>query len=191
MTSPIVLRVMTERVARGDPFLIGEVNGPAGDRLRPLEGQAGKKLAELAGLSFEDYLKTFARANLLSRFEGVDENGVALLDSRSARGAAEHVMNRLNHDYWYRQGSQEPLPAPARLILLGRRVAAAFYLEDDRPWFEWTPMAFGPPGCRVAVMPHPLGSTAWWESSENVDAAREFFKKLLAQQRASLDASSS
>ena len=56
------------------PLLIGQAPGPNTDPDRPLaplpRSSAGGRLAELAGLSPKDYLKTFDRTNLLHTFPG-------------------------------------------------------------------------------------------------------------------------
>jgi len=180
VTNPIVMRVMTKRVAEGRPLLVGECIGPDGDRHHPLAGAIGKRIAELAGVTWPNgFMVAFARIALLSRYEGVDEAGVSIFDAKSARMAAKHVLIDLNDDYLERRGNREALPEPARLVVLGRRVAAAFGLAETREWFEWTPLASGPPGCRVAVMPNPLGSTDWWKEPENLERARKFLRLLV------------
>lgn len=60
------------------------------------------------------------------------------------------------------------------VVLVGRRVAAAFDAED-RPWLEWFDLF----GRRAAVMPHPSGLNRWWNEVRNYEAARVFAGKLL------------
>jgi hypothetical protein len=78
----------------------------------------------------------------------------------------------------------------ARLVLLGRRVARAFGVGEDRPWFEWSGLtwksaALGPTGANprglleVVVFPHPSSTSHFWNERANVDAARRFLLSLV------------
>jgi hypothetical protein len=65
-----------------------------------------------------------------------------------------------------------------KAVLLGRDVAAAFrlYHQADYDWFQVLEID---PGVEVAVMPHPSGTSSWWNERVNVEAATKFTRRLM------------
>lgn len=59
---------------------------------------------------------------------------------------------------------------PDRFVLLGRTVAHAFGL-DTAKFFEWRG--------EFVVIPHPSGTSRWWNESKNREQADDFWKETL------------
>lgn len=72
---------------------------------------------------------------------------------------------------------QRVVAAPGlHVVCLGRSVAAAAGLRTVP--FEWQPQNY-PREHWAAYVPHPSGKTRFWNSTENRDEARAFFRALL------------
>ncbi len=146
-----------------DVLLIGEAPGKRGTPSEPaLGGRIGRRLASLMGCSVEEYERWTVRINLLPNWPGKASHGNgSRWPTKTARSHARVlVMNR-----WLDGRS---------VILLGRRVAAAFGIKSDRAWFVWEE---GVIGLRFAVAPHPSGASRWWNDPRNVEAARKFWRR--------------
>ena len=114
------------------------------------------------------------QTNLLDEFPGRNGKGT-LWDPEKARGAAESCLERLRG---------------RRVLFLGRRVAKAFgFGKEDLPPLSWRQAV--PEGsvlgvrtgrrvrfARVAVIPHPSGINAWYNSEENRELASRFLRRL-------------
>jgi hypothetical protein len=134
------------------PLIVGEAPGPGTDPRRPLhpECDAGKRLCKIAGLSPEEYLAAFDRVNLLCASDGW-----------SADAACEAAAGLL-----WKEARR------VRLVLIGRRVAAAFGAVG-LPYYQWSDAV--PPGIpfikmSVAVIPR--------NSPVNAELARKFWRGL-------------
>ncbi len=129
------------------PTLVGEQNPYSldpDDALLPFPAQsAGARLARILGLSRSQYLRTFRRANL------VDGPGYT---ARLAREKAWQLVED-----------------PGVLVLLGRRVCAAFGVRTA---------AFQREG-RFYVLPHPSGMCRVWNEPDAVDRARRLLREFL------------
>ena len=134
--------------------LIGQAPGSKGNG-KPLEGRIGKLLAELTGLTVEDYLRLTERYNLLSRWPGKNGKG----DAWPADEAAEKAENMTTE------------LTGRRVLLLGRNVARAFGL-GDLPLMTWQEWNEG----KVALIPHPSGIVRWWNDKKNKKEAGDFFR---------------
>lgn len=163
---PEVDYFLRSHVDLGHPVLVGEAPGPTGDPSKPLTGRVGRRLAELAGVAFPAaFIRRFGRVNLLDSWPGADAGGGSLFDAEGGARAAEALLRVVTRS--------------TRLVLLGRRVAAAFALPDDMEWFRWSRLAAAPAPL-VVVAPHPSASSRWWNEPANVEAARLFFEALAA-----------
>jgi uracil-DNA glycosylase len=140
--------------------LIGEAPGRAPAPDGPLGGRCGRRLADLAGLSFEAYLGAVERRNLLPRNPGRAGAKGDAFPMREARARA-----------WAFARSH----AGRRAILLGRRVAAAFG-RPDALYLIWSSLA---PFSEAMIFPHPSGVNRWWNARENVLSAREVLRAAL------------
>lgn len=65
-----------------------------------------------------------------------------------------------------------------RVVLVGRRVARAFGIDDDREWFKWFYLKTGDV-MLFATMPHPSGLNRWWNEPGNLDSAKLFAQELI------------
>lgn len=108
------------------PLIIGQAPGPNTDPRHPLPplptSCAGGRLAELAGLTPKEYLRTFDRTNLLQFFPGRN-----MCSDKFPKPAAEIGA-----------GAMKPLLGGRTVILLGRKVAEAFgYPARNLDWHKW------------------------------------------------------
>jgi len=138
------------------PLLIGECPGRAGGL--PLEGAIGRRIAELAGLTFTEYLERTERVNLFvepqpmwsatkARFQAW-----SLVASVTAYAPWDHRV----------------------VLLLGRRVTAAFGLGQR----EWLLPLTGASGTWVAC-PHPSGRNRWYNHLQNRERLAAFLREAL------------
>jgi len=139
--------------------LVGEAPGPHTHADMPLypfpmQSAAGRLLAMLRELGWTrgDYLRTFARANLLGYYPG------ASFPVGRARPEAPLLAQRL---------------APRPLILLGRGVAMAFRFPTDEV-LCWQDYVLEHTLVRAAIVPHPSGRNLWYNDPANRRAAAEF-----------------
>ncbi len=147
-------------LSNGRPKLIivGQAPGKQGDG-RPMEGRAGRRLADLMGLSFDDYLRLTERVNLFKarpEHEGKGD-GFPVAEARKLANA------------------MRPQLEGRRVILAGFGVAKAFGLDQEP--LRWQVGL----GHRVAVVPHPSGVNRWWNDFSNVEAAERFLGKVGAK----------
>lgn len=143
-------------------LLIGQAPGRGGDPSRPLEGRIGRRLAEMIGVSFDEYLLIAERTNLLTEWTGKKGKG----DSWDALAARERA-------------SELRQVFPGRVaVLLGRNVARAFGL-GDLEWLAWMDFCEG----AVGAIPHPSGIVIWWNDPANRSRAFEFLREALGRLR--------
>lgn len=162
--SPRVL-IVGEDPGRGDPAL----------PLYPLPRRCtGGRLRELTGMGVTEYL---ARTDRINLFRTADQ--------------------RPSNKFWLRVGRERaldlaPLLAYRVVVALGRRVTAALLALDESlnvsdpallPWYEpilvTLPIAQGP-RCVVILHPHPSGRSSVFKVPVSQEAARIFWRRLLA-----------
>jgi uracil-DNA glycosylase len=148
---------MAGKNVNGKPLLVGQAPGPSGDNSRPLSGRIGKRLAQLMGVSFDAYLSTFDRINLLASFPGKSDGKGDKFPLHEAREIASLL----------------DLGGRPFVLLMGRGVARAFGMIGT-PWLEWFELR----GANVAVVPHPSGVNRWWNDAKNEAEARSFLASL-------------
>lgn len=118
----------------------------------PLEGKIGRRLAEYAGLTLEEYRDRTERHNLFdSPIEKWPREEAAL----NAGLIWSSLIGR-------------------RTILLGRRVADAFGLTNMK---ELRSVTLDDRGTEVAIVPHPSGRNIWWNEAGNRAEARRFLRE--------------
>lgn len=142
--------------------LVGEAPGPntrADTPLYPIpDRSAAGRLKEMLGMSRPQYLRAFARANILDEYPG------ASFPVSRARPLAEPLCQRL---------------APRPLLLLGQGVAMAFGFPKQTGILEWADYRLGDTLCRAAVVPHPSGRNLWYNDPANKARARGFILQAL------------
>lgn len=148
------------------PLLIGQAPGPRTDPDVPLSGRCGARLAELCGLSLDEFLASFRRVNLIERFPGKQSKGDRFPIDLARRGAIELLMTGVF--------------TGAKVVLLGDNVARAFGWTPG----NFSPLRFYPCGVThhgIAVCPHPSGVNRWWNNQRNVYRARGFWSLLASE----------
>ncbi len=156
---------MTGARGRRRALLIGEDFGHAHDRYLSdryaLTGQSGERLASLAGLEFPGgYVRLFDRSNVVERPDD-------WRDPAKVATGVERLTARMLDE--------------SRVILLGRRVAAAFDVVDldMLEWRLWRVRVHGAmvtPGTQIARLPHPSGRNRWWNDQANTQRAQTFMR---------------
>lgn len=128
------------------PIIVGEQPSKTGDPSKPIEGRIGRRLAECCGLSFDEYLRTFDRVNLLpKRIEYGPERGNGdAFNVRLAKGAARSLVGSWSSGRVF--------------LILGKRAASAFGLVEVE-YFDACPLGSG---IKAFVVPHPSGINRWW-----------------------------
>jgi uracil-DNA glycosylase len=139
--------------------LVGQAPGPTSDPevpLCPVTSTTGRRLRDLMQLSSEEYL-LLERVNLLQCFPGKHARDDAF-PRKLARVAAQ---------------AMRPLLRGRRVVLLGRKVAAAFGVElPFLMWSTWKDL-------EISILPHPSGRSRWYNSPENQGKAGEFLLQAL------------
>lgn len=129
-------------------------------------------------------------------FGGRPFDAINLVDRASARWMLARGFDV--HRLKYPTRGAEAFAATLRLehdvvVLLGRRVAAAFGVDARWPFYEWTFLLRGP--CpraerwplvvtdqevtRAVVLPHPSGRSRWWNDPMALDELTKFAKEEL------------
>ena len=126
--------------------LVGEAPSRRSDPRRPLDGPCGSRLERLAEIPVGSLGDRCVAVNLLPAWPGRRGKGAAFPMAEARAAAAELV----------------PLLEGRAVLLLGRRVAAAFGVVD---WPYLVPMRWEG-GPVAAVVPHPSGVCRWWNDPE-------------------------
>jgi hypothetical protein len=153
-------------------LLVGQAFGPSIARDGPdfsekfvaryaLTGRAGRRLAGLAGMTMNEYLRGFERTNLIRRYPGSAGRGDAF-PMPEAKVAAMMLRRELGGK---------------RVVLLGRKVAEAFGYGKAE-WFAWNRGFARGVEFAWAVFPHPSGVNHWWNDFEYVRRAEKFMRGL-------------
>lgn len=140
-------------------LLVGEAPGKKADPSRPLiGGLVGKRLMDLLGFNLGLYVRRVDRVNVLDYFPGRTGKGDSF-PMAEARQAADRLKTAL-------------FCSKDRVVLLGRRVAAAFKVKAE--YLEWVEVG----NTKVAVLPHPSGINRWWNDPVNKSRATRFMREL-------------
>ena len=151
-------------------MLIGQAPSENGDPSLPLTGIAGKKLAELLGISWFTYLRRTHRENIFRDFQGKEGKG-----------------DRFPIDDARRRARRIRIPDDVVLVLLlGKSVAEAFgikrptYFEPLYAWGDPAGKIGGEPArmIEIRVIPHPSGISRWWNDPENQKRAKRELSKI-------------
>lgn len=142
--------------------LVGEAPGPNTMGAFPLwpspPQSAAGRLKAMVGLSQTDYLRTFARANLLDAYPG------PTFPLSRARPLAAPLAQRL---------------APRPLLLLGRGVAGAFRLptQDILTWVDYE---LEHVWVRAALVPHPSGRNLFYNDPQRREQVGSWLREQVA-----------
>lgn len=147
-------------------LFVGEAPTPAtiSHPLHPDYCDSGRRLLEYTGWSREEFLRLSDRTNLIGHPLPLLRSGATIWDTGEARRSADRVCR----------------PEHYHVVLLGRKVSAAFGAPTSQAFFQWCPRLtkemthFG----KIAICPHPSGRNRWWNDAHNRDQARKFFNRL-------------
>ena len=142
-------------------LLIGQAPSKSGDLGDPLGGKIGRRMASLAGVSFEQFLGCSDRINMFDEWMGKKGKG-DLWDGKLAKERAVELL---------------PLLQDRVVFFVGRNVADAF--GQKIPWLKWQESEVA---SKIAVIPHPSGIVLWWNKKENRTAAKVFMKETFAME---------
>lgn len=147
---------------KGKPLIIGEQPSKNGDPSKPIQGRIGERLAECAGLTFDEYMEKFDRMNLLDVRAEYSGKGMDF-NVKAARSTARELITRAF--------------LPGRLILiLGKRAASAFGMTSIA-YFQRMVIN----GAEVYVVPHPSGINRWWNLPENEQQMIRFMRTVVSR----------
>lgn len=122
-------------------------------------------LAELADLNMIEFLRCFARCDLLDRYPGRQGRGSAF-PLAEARPRAAALLEAL----------RAPSSPFVRVVLVGRRTAQACGHSD--PFFHTRTLDVPGRAIDFTCVPHPSKVSTWWKQEENVAQARAFWSEL-------------
>lgn len=129
--------------------IVGQAPGPGQDSVDPLSGYSGRRLADLIGISMDEFLR-FTRTNLNKRCLGKVGKGddFDMIEGRqTALGLTLLFAYRFD------------------FILLGQKVSQCF-------GFPWIPLhTFERDGMRYLLVPHTSGINHWYNSPRHRRAA--------------------
>lgn len=141
------------------PLIVGEAPARTGDPMKPLEGPCGIKLAAVFGITYDEYLETFSRLNVLPEWPGRGEKGDQFPMALAREHARQIVIEKRT------------------TFLLGKRVAQAF---GFLPKARFLSGYFSPAGeWRIMIIPHPSGINIWWNDPANVRRAKKEARRFL------------
>jgi len=143
------------------------VVGEAPARLNGDHVRTRGRVLKLSGLeTWEELLDKVGWLNLIDRWPGHTGRG-AEFPAGQARGAAVRL--------W------ADLPEGARIVLLGRRVEAAFGIRPGGDYFAWRTVAKDGRERSIVTVPHPSGTSRWWSDPANVEQAAQFWSGLVRE----------
>lgn len=148
------------------PLVVGEAPNRTGMMNRPIDGRCGSILAALGGVDVAEFLRLFARANVLDAWPGPGASKGSQFPMAEARVGAAKLAKKF---------------VGGRLvILLGHRTAAAFGVRDGYLAKRRVD------GADVVVLPHPSGINRWYNDPANVARARRFMRAAVRRARRGL-----
>ena len=135
-------------------IFVGQAPGRSGNPDEPLSGTVGRKLSDMLGVSYSDFMR-FSRENLNYEFSSKSGKGDRF-DATVGKFKAEQI-EKVELD----------------IVVLGEKVARCFRLG-------WCPLGYIRFGaCRFLMLPHPSGINRWYNSARNRTAARRSFKRFI------------
>jgi hypothetical protein len=137
--------------------LVGQAPSRRGDPRKPLAGPNGRKIARLAGLSYDELIAC-RRKHLNPHYSGKRGKGDAFDRAKGYVNAADVLMD------WRVE----------RIVLLGKNVARCFGFRD-LPFLAEISIY----GRRFLIFPHPSGINRWWNERRNERRARQFLQRFL------------
>lgn len=156
------------------PLIIGEAPSKNEDVPQPIAGRVGRRLAECAGLTMEEFLAHFDRVNLLKDRQDTDDHGFTFDHARASLEAYK---------------LREKFTRDQIVLLLGWRVARAFSVP--KRWHGRNGLAvsleyfvqYNIGDTEARIVPHPSGVNRWWNDPANYKQACEFMQNIVRRTR--------
>lgn len=150
------------------PVLIGQAPARTSEGRGAFRGPSGERLARILGVSIEALLGAVDARNLLDHYPGAHETATSgdAFPLDEARAAAAAMLPDLHN---------------RRVLLAGRGVAVCFAdgsprLRHTLPMFEWAEHDAGFSAC---IIPHPSGTSRFWNDPTRRRAAAESLLSIL------------
>jgi hypothetical protein len=137
--------------------LVGQAPSRRGDPRKPLAGPNGRKIARLAGMSYDELIAC-RRKHLNTQYNGERSNG----------GPFDHAKGKINAADVLLDWRVE------RIVLLGKNVARCFGFRD-LPFLAEINIY----GRRFLIFPHPSQANRWWNERKNERRARQLLQGFL------------
>ncbi len=137
--------------------LVGQAPSRCGDPRKPLAGPNGKKIARLAGMSYDELIAC-RRRHLNPQYSGKRGKGDEFDHTKGKINAADVLMD------WRVE----------RIVLLGKNVARCFGFRD-LPFLAEIRIY----GRRFMIFPHPSRVNRWWNERQSERRARELLQRFL------------
>jgi hypothetical protein len=137
--------------------LVGQAPSRRGDPRKPLAGPNGRKIARLAGMSYDELIAC-RRKHLNTHYSGKRSKGDAFDHAKGNVNAANVLLD------WRVE----------RIVLLGKNVARCFGFRDV-PFLAEISIY----GRRFLIFPHPSGINRWWNERRNERRARQLLQRFL------------
>jgi uracil-DNA glycosylase len=137
--------------------LVGQAPSRRGDARKPLAGPNGRKLARLAGMSYDELIAC-RRRHLNADYRRKPGKGDAFDHAKGNVNAANILLD------WRVE----------RIVLLGKNVARCFGFRDF-PFLAEVRIY----GRRFLIFPHPSSINRWWNERRNERRARQLLQRFL------------
>lgn len=145
--------------------LVGQAPSRRGDPRKPLAGPNGRKIAQLAGMSYDELIAC-RRKHLNPDYNGKRGEGAAFDRAKGSVNAADVLLD------WRVE----------RIVLLGKNVASCFGFRDV-PFLAEISLY----GRSFLIFPHPSRVNRWWNERQNEQRARELLQRFLRGETQSLE----
>ena len=144
--------------------LVGQAPSRRGDPRKPLAGPNGRKIARLAGISYDELIAC-RRKHLNGHYNGKRPKDDAFDHAKGNVNAADVLLD------WRVE----------RIVLLGKNVARCFGFRD-LPFLAEISLY----GRRFLIFPHPSRVNRWWNERRNEQRARQLLQRFLQGETGSL-----
>lgn len=149
--------------------LVGQAPSRSSRPDTPLTGgRSGARIQELAGLTLLEYVRLFARCNLMSAWPGAAGAKGDAFPRGAARAAAAEIAPALRGRIVVAVG-----------LGVARALGAEFGFPVGLEFLAWTTVG----DVEIACLPHPSGVNLWWNDPANVRRARRFLMRLAERAR--------
>ena len=144
--------------------LVGQAPSRRGDPRKPLAGPNGRKIAQLAGMTYNELIAC-RRKHLNTHYNGSRGKGDTFDHAKGNINAADVLLD------WRVE----------RIVLLGKNVARCFGFRDVPFLAEMSIY-----GRRFLILPHPSRVNRWWNERRNEQRARELLQRFLRGEECSI-----